>query len=127
MKPIRIFLSAIMMVSILSVSVFAAQTQDRQIRLLLQRMTLEEKIGRLTQYSYGMDLTGPAGEPIKPEEEIRKGRIGSLLNATGAEKTRELQTIAVEESRLGIPLLFGLDVIHGYRTIFPIPLGEAAS
>jgi len=116
-----------MMVSILSVSVFAAQTQDRQIRLLLQRMTLEEKIGQLTQYSYGMDLTGPAGEPIKPEEEIRKGRIGSLLNATGAEKTRELQTIAVEESRLGIPLLFGLDVIHGYRTIFPIPLGEAAS
>jgi len=126
MKTIRFILFLIVVCS-LSVSVFAADTQDSQILSLLQRMTLAEKIGQLTQYSYGMELTGPAGKPINQEEEIRKGRVGSLLNATGAAKTRELQTMAVKESRLGIPLLFGLDVVHGYQTIFPIPLGEAAS
>ncbi len=81
-------------------------------------MTLDEKIGQMTQFS---------GSLPEYESMIEEGKIGSLLNVYGASETNRLQKIAVEESRLGIPLIFGLDVIHGYRTIFPIPLGSAAS
>ncbi|HEX9974686.1 MAG TPA: glycoside hydrolase family 3 N-terminal domain-containing protein, partial [bacterium] len=81
-------------------------------------MTLDEKIGQMNQ------VNGVSDE-IKLQ--VRQGKIGSLLNTPGAKVTNELQKIAVEESRLKIPLIFGLDVIHGYRTIFPIPLGEAAA
>ena len=126
MKTIRT-LSCVTVACMLCAPSLAVHAQGRRIESLLQRMTLEEKIGQLTQYSYGMDLTGPAGQPIDQEDEIRKGRVGSLLNATGAAQTRRLQTMAHKESRLGIPLLFGLDVIHGYQTIFPVPLAEAAS
>ena len=95
-----------------------ARTLDQRIDDLLSRMTLDEKVGQLVQYS---DFTEDRAAAI------RAGRIGSLLNVTGAETTNRVQRIAVEESRLGIPLLFGLDVIHGYRTIFPIPLATASS
>lgn len=98
----------------------AAQTVpiNQRIEDLLSRMTLEEKVGQLVQYSgFNEERAGA----------IREGRIGSLLNVTGAEATNRVQRIAVEESRLGIPLLFGLDVIHGYRTIFPTPLATASS
>ena len=91
---------------------------DQRIDDLLSRMTLDEKVGQLVQYSGFNEDRGAA---------IREGRVGSLLNVTGAENTNRVQRIAVEESRLGIPLLFGLDVIHGYRTIFPIPLATASS
>ncbi len=91
---------------------------DQRIDDLLSRMTLDEKVGQLVQYS-GFNEGRAAA--------IREGRVGSLLNVTGAENTNRVQRIAVEESRLGIPLLFGLDVIHGYRTIFPIPLATASS
>jgi beta-glucosidase len=91
---------------------------DQRIDDLLSRMTLDEKVGQLVQYS-GFNEGRAAA--------IREGRIGSLLNVTGAENTNRVQRIAIEESRLGIPLLFGLDVIHGYRTIFPIPLATASS
>ncbi|NIM50743.1 MAG: glycosyl hydrolase [Gemmatimonadales bacterium] len=91
---------------------------DQRVDDLLSRMTLEEKVGQLVQYS-GFNEERAAA--------IREGRVGSLLNVTGAENTNRVQRIAVEESRLGIPLLFGLDVIHGYRTIFPIPLATASS
>ncbi|TVQ07636.1 MAG: glycosyl hydrolase [Bacteroidetes bacterium] len=89
-------------------------------------MTLEEKIGQLTLYTSDMDHTGPF---IRDHylEDIRAGRVGAIFNAYTADYTRELQRMAVEETRLGIPLLFGYDVIHGHRTIFPIPLGETAS
>lgn len=97
-----------------------------KIDSIISIMTLEEKIGQLNQYSYG-GLTGPAGEPINPIEEVRKGRVGSFLNLTGVKNIKEIQRIAVEESRLGLPLLFALDVVHGYKTIFPMPLAEAAS
>lgn len=91
---------------------------DQRIDDLLSRMTLDEKVGQLVQYS-GFNEDRAAA--------IREGRVGSLLNVTGAENTNRVQRIAVEESRLGIPLLFGLDVIHGYRSIFPIPLATASS
>ena len=86
-------------------------------------MTLEEKLGQLQQ------LDGEANGNYRPEhiELVRRGLLGSTLNVRGARKTNELQRIAVEQSRLKIPLIFGFDVIHGYRTIFPVPLAEAAS
>ncbi|HEY0947555.1 MAG TPA: glycoside hydrolase family 3 N-terminal domain-containing protein [Opitutaceae bacterium] len=99
---------------------------DTRVRELLAQMTLEEKVGQLVQYSSRQDMTGPASQAaITPE--IRAGGVGSLLNIIGAENTRKWQKLAVESSRLRIPLLFGLDVIHGYRTVFPVPLGSAAS
>jgi beta-glucosidase len=99
---------------------------DRRIDLLLSQMTLEEKAGQLTQFSLGTP-TGPGTNRSGYEEMVRKGEVGSLLNAVGAEKTNHLQHIAVDQSRLHIPLLFGFDVIHGQHTIFPINLGMAAS
>src|SRR5439155_12939318 len=94
---------------------------DQNIDSLLARMTLEEKLGQLNQLSVDNQ---PSAEQL---ELVRKGLVGSFLNLTGAAATRDAQHIAVTESRLRIPLIFGHDVIHGYRTIFPIPLGEAAS
>ncbi len=96
---------------------------EKKINALLARMTLEEKLGQLQQ------LDGEANGNYRPEhiELVRKGLLGSTLNVRGAQKANELQRIAVEGSRLKIPLIFGFDVIHGYRTIFPVPLGEASS
>ena len=96
---------------------------EQKINLLLAKMTLAEKLGQLQQ------LDGEANGSYRPEhlELARKGLLGSTLNVRGAKNTNELQRIAVEESRLKIPILFGFDVIHGYRTLFPIPLGETAS
>lgn len=96
---------------------------ETKINALLARMTLSEKLGQLQQ------LDGEANGQYRPEhlEMIRKGLLGSTLNVRGAKRTNELQRIAVNESRLKIPFLFAFDVIHGYRTIFPVPLGEAAS
>lgn len=103
---------------------------EKKIDALLSQMTLEEKVGQLNQYSSPFDVTGPApsaGAQKLAYEQIRKGLVGSMLNITGAEATRKAQQLAVENSRLKIPMIFGYDVIHGYKTIFPIPLGEAAS
>jgi beta-glucosidase len=93
---------------------------------LINRMTLTEKIGQLTMTACGMAVTGPtiAGDST---EAIKSGAIGNLLNLVGTENVREMQDLAVKESRLGIPLLIGYDVIHGHRILFPIPLGEASS
>ncbi|SFE60346.1 beta-glucosidase [Thermophagus xiamenensis] len=95
---------------------------EQKIEALLSEMTLDEKIGQMCQVDPG--VFGTEEEVI---EAVRKGQLGSLLNLIGAGKVNEIQRIAVEESRLGIPLIIGRDVIHGYRTIFPIPLGMAAS
>ena len=103
---------------------------EKKIDAVLAQMSLEEKIGQLNQYSSNLDLTGPAptqGAQKAMFDQVRQGQVGSLLNVTGAAATRKAQQLAVEGSRLKIPLIFGLDVIHGYRTMFPIPLGEAAS
>jgi len=103
---------------------------NQRVKALLAQMTLEEKIGQLNQLSNPYHQTG-TGNTINRNEDfdemIRKGEVGSFLNVVGVDETMRLQKIAVEKSRLGIPLIFGFDVIHGYRTIFPIPLGEAAS
>jgi len=100
-----------------------APNVEARVNALLARMTLEEKLGQLQQ------LDGEGSGDFRPEhlELIRKGLLGSTLNVRGAKRTNQLQHVAVEESRLKIPNLFGYDVIHGYRTIFPIPLAEAAS
>jgi beta-glucosidase len=103
---------------------------DQKVEALLEQMTLEEKVGQLNQYTSSFDLTGPppsAADQKRNYEQIRSGQVGSMLNVLGAEATRNAQKLAVEGSRLKIPLIFGYDVIHGYRTIFPIPLGESAS
>jgi len=95
---------------------------EQRINALLAKMTLDEKLGQMSQAT---GLAVPLSEQNK--EEIRKGRWGSFLNAGGAAERSEAQRIALKESRLGIPLIFGRDVIHGYRTVLPIPLGQAAS
>ncbi len=99
---------------------------NQKVDSVMKLMTLDEKIGQMVLYSSGWALTGPT---IKSGylDDIRKGQCGNIFNANTAAYTRKLQKIAVEESRLGIPLLFGYDVIHGHTTIFPISLGESAS
>src|SRR5436190_10530840 len=96
----------------------------RQIEKLIGEMTLPEKLGQLTMTAAGYAVTGPiiAGDST---DAIKAGTIGNLLNLIGPGPVREMQRLAVEESRLGIPLLIGLDVIHGHRTLFPVPLAEA--
>lgn len=99
---------------------------NRYIDQLMSRMTLEEKLGQLNLPVTGNIVTGAARES-NVAEDIRQGRVGGLFNLKGAAAIREVQRIAVEESRLGIPLLFGMDVIHGYETVFPIPLALSCS
>jgi beta-glucosidase len=104
---------------------------EYKVNKLIAEMTIEEKIGQLNQYSnpYLSTGTGAAMDPnhANYDNMIRNGEVGSFLNVLGVEETLRLQKIAVEESRLGIPLIFAYDVIHGYKTMFPIPLGETAS
>src|ERR1700679_675973 len=96
-----------------------------RVETLIGKMTLAEKLGQLTMTASGYAVTGPiiAGDST---DAIKAGTIGNLLNLVGAEHVREMQRVAVEESRLRIPLLIGFDVVHGHRSLFPIPLGEAA-
>lgn len=105
-----------------------AQKENIDIRVenLLRQMTLEEKVGQLNQYNDDGIATGPVTPDGDKEGQIRRGELGSMLNVIGLERVRQFQYIAMQ-SRLKIPLIFGQDVIHGYKTTFPIPLGEAAS
>ncbi|HEY6915342.1 MAG TPA: glycoside hydrolase family 3 N-terminal domain-containing protein, partial [Paludibacter sp.] len=123
-------------IAILAVVLFTAcknttQTSEEKrigekVDSVMKLMTLEEKIGQMVLYTSDWDVTGPSLKKGYMDE-IRKGNCGNIFNAHTAAYTRKLQRIAVEESRLGIPLLFGYDVIHGHKTIFPISLGESAS
>lgn len=128
-----------LVVILASMAAFAGCSRDRDFRRVdiddayahkvdsvLRLMTLDEKIGQLNQYTGNFQATGPVVEDTSKIEQIKAGLVGSMLNIKGVEDTRQLQEYAME-SRLGIPLLFGLDVIHGMTTVFPIPLGEAAS
>ncbi len=101
------------------------ELNDR-VDALLKKMTLEEKIGQLVQYAAGY-ATGPNASNLKYDELAAKGQLGSMLDVVGAEATNHYQHIAMEKSRLHIPILFGQDVIHGHRTTFPVPLAIAAS
>ena len=98
------------------------QDMDRFIDALMRRMTVEEKIGQLNLPVTGEITTGQA-KSSDVAKKIEQGLVGGLFNLKGVAKIRDVQKLAVENSRLGIPLLFGMDVIHGYETIFPIPLG----
>lgn len=108
----------------------AAQSPDdhsERVRALLGRMTLDEKIGQLNQIPGGRSRSLNSRLNEAEMQRVRRGEVGSYLHVAGAEPLRELQRVAVEESRLGVPLLFAMDVVHGYRTIFPVPLAMASS
>jgi len=130
MKLQSILLTVLLLVSIQycvkNTSVDPDAKYDRKVDSLLSIMSLKEKIGQLTLYTSDMDQTGAF---LRPQyiDDIKSGSVGSIFNAYGSEYTRKLQEMAVNGTRLGIPLLFGYDVIHGHRTIFPVPLAEAAS
>ena len=123
---ISILLAVMLAVSPLMAGQLIDPVIENKIDTLLSRMTIEEKVGQLNQYSIGYSEADDASIKIR-QKNIRTGMVGSLLNVVGAEATRKYQKLAVEGSRLHIPLIFGLDVIHGYKTSFPIPLAEAAS
>lgn len=126
-------LLAVMFVALATARAFSLPTEDAAVRhkvaTLLAQMSQEEKIGQLIQYS-AYSALGADNDPATKaaiEAEIRSGRCGSMLGVLGARETRALQELAVKNSRLHIPMLFAYDVIHGYKTIFPINLGQAAS
>src|ERR1051326_4870507 len=126
MKKIpKLFVTLVCISSLLFCSA-QRKTIDQRVDSVLKLMTLDEKIGQMNQYNGDWEATGPITKDGDKQNQIRKGMLGSMLNITGVEHTRQLQEIAME-SRLRIPLLFGQDIIHGYRTIFPIPLAEASS
>lgn len=123
-------ISLVLMILLVSISVLAQTKRDKidlKIDSLLKLMTLDEKIGQLNQFAGTMNPTGPVTRRGDGVDAIKKGQVGSVLNVVGAARTREVQKMAVEDTRLGIPLLIGFDVIHGYRTMFPIPLAESCS
>ena len=121
--------------SVMTVSTINAQQKlnpeiEKKIDVLMSKMTLEEKVGQMNQYNGFWDVTGPApvgGTAEQKYENIKKGLVGSMLTVRGVKEVKAVQKIAVEQTRLGIPLIIGFDVIHGYKTLSPIPLAEAAS
>jgi beta-glucosidase len=123
---IKSILGAFMLAALLILPIRAQNDVEGKVNSLLSRMTLEEKIGQLTQYSGDNTATGPVTFKGDHKTLIREGKIGSMLNILGATYTRQYQEVAMQ-SRLKIPLLFAQDVIHGYKTTFPLPLAEAAS
>lgn len=133
MKTINYFAIIQMVFAIFSCST-ASQKQKTGLHIdpidsLLALMTLEEKIGQTVMYSGNAEITGPSpqGGNRKKAETIKKGLVGGMLNVVSSEATLKAQKLAVEHSRLGIPLIFGYDIIHGYKTMFQVPLGQAAS
>jgi beta-glucosidase len=121
-----LLLAAVMLCAPIGAAFAAPDPVDARVEALLEKMTLEEKVGQMTLFTSDYDVTGPT---LRKQylDDIRKGRVGAIFNALSPDFTRKLQKMAVEETRLHIPLIFGYDVIHGYKTIFPIPLGEACS
>jgi beta-glucosidase len=133
-QTMRIFISVIAMCSIYVCKgqhITIKDNLDRKVDSVLSIMTLDEKVGQMNQYNGFWDATGPSPEEGKAAlkyEHIKKGYVGSMLNIKGGvEQVKAIQKIAVEESRLGIPIIFAFDVIHGFKTIAPIPLAESAS
>src|SRR5258708_28277531 len=112
------FLVALLTISLAAAAQISDQDIERRVDSLLQKMTLEEKAGQVTQM--------PGNNP-ETLEMVKQGKVGSLLGVIGAKNNNDAQRVAVEQSRLKIPLILGYDVIHGFRRIFPVPLGSAAS
>ena len=110
----------------LGITISAQKSIDQKVTELMAKMTLEEKIGQLNQYNDDITATGPITKDADKAGQVRAGKLGSILNAIGVKNTKNWQDQAMQ-SRLKIPLLFGQDVIHGFRTTFPIPLGETAT
>lgn len=128
-KFISVFFLYLMVIAAVSCSLTVGAQHlsvEHRVDSVLSLMTLDEKIGQMNQYSGFWEATGPITEEGDKLEQVRNGMLGSMLNVTGFAHTRQIQEMALQ-SRLRIPLLFGQDIIHGYRTIFPIPLAEAAS
>ncbi len=123
MKKLVLLISAF---SFSFISFAQKKSLSQKVDSVLRLMTLEEKIGQLNQYNDDADATGPVTVDNDKVTQIKKGMVGSLLNAKGTDRIRKWQNVAMQ-SRLKIPLLFGQDVIHGYKTTFPIPLAEACS
>ncbi|TKC02310.1 glycoside hydrolase family 3 N-terminal domain-containing protein [Pedobacter cryotolerans] len=121
-----LFLGFVLQINSVSAQKRAVDRIDLKVDSVLKLMTLDEKIGQLNQYTGDRDATGPITNSPNKLKEVRDGKLGSMLNVRGAKETRAVQEVAMQ-SRLKIPLLFGLDVVHGYRVTFPIPLAEAAS
>ena len=130
MKKVFRRTSALLAAAFLSTAAIQAQKSpqdmDRFIDALMKKMTVEEKIGQLNLPVSGEIVTGQA-QNSDVAKKIEQGLVGGLLNLKGVEKIRDVQKLAIEKSRLGIPLIFGMDVVHGYETIFPIPLGLSCS
>jgi beta-glucosidase len=132
MRILRVVLCSVILVGVMAAQAASptAWADDPQVEAridaLLKQMTLDEKVGQLVTYSQGA-RTGPGTGRSDYKEMVAQGKLGSLFNLTGAEQTNAMQKIAVEKSRLHIPLLFGLDVIHGFRTEFPVPLAMSAT
>lgn len=130
-------ITAVVLLSFLGITNLSAQNKsthpdlkiENKVDSVLRLMTIDEKIGQMVQYSSSWDLTGPPTDANNEQrlQNIKDGKVGSMLNVTSAKLTREAQDWNMQNSRLKIPLLFGLDVIHGYKTMFPVPLGESAS
>jgi len=123
-------LLATLLVCAIAVTLHAQQPKDAKMDMfvtqLMKKMTIDEKIGQLNLQTEGDIVTGVGGNSLSTER-LKKGLVGGMFNIKGAAKIRAIQKIAVEQSRLKIPVLFGMDVIHGYETIFPIPLGLACT
>jgi beta-glucosidase len=133
-KVMKLFVVLALSILILGSCVDKNKTQnqaeailDNKVDSVLALMTLEEKIGQMSQRSGVGELTGPVSESHRYLDDVKNGRVGSMLNIVGVEYTRKLQELTLSETRLAIPLLFGYDVIHGFKTIFPVPIAEACS
>src|SRR5215831_2674902 len=122
-KVIAFFISAYILIFQCS---FGQTAKEKFVDSLLKQMTLDEKIGQMTLFTSDWDKTGPTMNKDYIND-IKAGKVGAIFNAYTPKYVRQLQQIAVEQTRLHIPMMFGYDVIHGHKTIFPIPLAEAAS
>jgi beta-glucosidase len=136
MKQQLKYILSISIAGLISCNVVLAQAKstvdsiDFKVNALVQKMTLAEKVGQMNQYNGFWEITGPVptnGNAKQKYDHLKSGMVGSVLNVKGVENVRKLQDIVVKETRLGIPLIFGFDVIHGHKTLSPIPLAEAAS
>ncbi|MGB2502908.1 MAG: beta-glucosidase BglX [Flavobacteriaceae bacterium] len=127
----KLFIPILILVSQISAGQQKSNTSiESKVESLIKKMTLKEKIGQMNQYNGFWNVTGPVpkgGDAKAKYDHLAQGYVGSMLNVRGVKEVREVQKIAVEKSRLGIPLIIGFDLIHGYKTISPIPLAESAS